>query len=75
MLGQVKMHAFRWYETEESFKRSIKLGPSAFWSHFGYANYLIAKGQLDEAIIEAKRTVELDPLSSLSRYLHSWLAL
>ena len=46
------------------YKRAIELKPNDADAHHWYGNdTLAALGQLDEAIAEAKRSVELDPLS------------
>ena len=49
---------------ERQFKRSLALNPRSAEAHFGYSNYLVAAGRLNEALTHAERAVELDPLSN-----------
>jgi TolB-like protein/tetratricopeptide (TPR) repeat protein len=50
---------------EDSFKRSLVLNPNYAEAHHWYAIYLANLGRHSEAEREAKRAVELDPLSRL----------
>jgi serine/threonine protein kinase/Flp pilus assembly protein TadD len=52
-----------WVGAEKEFKRAIELNPSYATAHHWYAGYLSAMGRHNEAIAEAKRAQELDPLS------------
>ena len=52
-----------WDAGEREYKRAIELNPSYANAHHMYAFYLVARGQIDEAIDEIKRAQELDPLS------------
>ena|SRR5215813_3860743 len=64
-LGYVKMrYDWDWPGAEREFKRAIELNPDSAQSHAGYANLLRCVGRVDEAIAEAKRSQELDPLST-----------
>jgi TolB-like protein/Tfp pilus assembly protein PilF len=55
---------WRWTEAEEEFKRAITLNPNYPTAHHWFsAYYLRPRGQLDDALREAKRAQELDPLS------------
>jgi len=51
---------------EREFKRAIELNPSEAANHDRYAMYLAAMGRFPEAMSEAKRAQELDPLSVLT---------
>lgn len=62
-LGHAHFHEFDWLAAARDFKRAIKLNPNYANAHFYYANYLIAVGQKNEAIAEARRTLRLDPVS------------
>jgi serine/threonine protein kinase/tetratricopeptide (TPR) repeat protein len=46
---------------EREFKRAIELAPGYATSHQWYAFLLIARGQIEEALIEAHMSQELDP--------------
>ena len=55
-----------WATSEKKFKRGIQLNPNYPVGHQWYAfHYLIPIGRFDEALAEAKRAQELDPLSPL----------
>jgi serine/threonine-protein kinase len=52
-----------WVGAEKEYKRAIELDPGYATGHEWYAEYLSAMGRHNEAIAEAKRAQELDPLS------------
>jgi TolB-like protein/Flp pilus assembly protein TadD len=52
-----------WASYERENKRAIALNPNYATAYYTYAQYLMAMGQFDEAIQEAKRARELDPLA------------
>jgi len=62
---------FRYLELAKSageFERSIQLNPNYATTHQWYGRLtLLALGQFDHAIAEAKRAVELDPVSPIGR--------
>jgi len=62
---------FRYLELAQSakeFERSIDLNPSYPTAHQWYGRLtLLATGQFDRALAEAKRAVELDPISPIGR--------
>jgi len=63
-LGYVKTtYDWEWPSAEREFKRAIELNPNYATAHIWYAGYLEATGRLDEAVAEAKRAQEVDPLS------------
>jgi len=67
-LGWVRFQLdWNWREAEKEFLRAIELNRSYATSHHWYAIYLSAMGRADEAIAEAKRAEELDPLSLIIR--------
>lgn len=57
-----------WAGAEQEFRRALELSPSHAPAHHEYAEYLTAVGRLPEAIREAERAVELDPLSQVARH-------
>ena len=58
------MYAWNWAEAERNFRRSLALDPNNANTHHWYnADYLLTVGRLDEAVREARRARELDPLS------------
>jgi tetratricopeptide (TPR) repeat protein len=55
---------WNWSEAEKEFKRSIELKPDYARAHQWYAiHYLTATGQLEEAVQEMKKALELEPAS------------
>src|SRR5437867_2777671 len=48
---------------EREFRRAIELNPSLANAHYFYSHCLAAHGRLDEALAEAGRAHELDPLN------------
>lgn len=68
---------FRWdwnrTETERGFQTAIKLKPAYAPAHQWYSSYLVAVERFDEAIAEAKRTEELEPLSFVASSHLGWI--
>ncbi len=52
-----------WTGAEREFKHALELTSSYVMAHEWYAEYLAALGRHDEALAEAKRAQQLDPLS------------
>lgn len=52
-----------WPGAEKEFKLSIQLNPNYPTAHQRYSLYLPVVGRLDEAVAEAKRAQQLDPLA------------
>ena len=63
-LGFVKMH-FDWdfAGAEQEYRRAIALNPGYATAHHWYAYDLVALARLDEALAEARRAQQADPLS------------
>ena len=59
------LYDWDWPEAEKQFRQAIELKPNYAEAHHWYAIYLANLGRHDEALIEAKRAQELDPLSLL----------
>jgi TolB-like protein/DNA-binding LytR/AlgR family response regulator len=62
-----------WYDwdfeqTTRSIKRAIQLSPGTASIHGFYAVFLMAAGNLDEALIEAQIATKLDPLSLKEKF-------
>ncbi len=68
---------FRWdwdrVATEREFQAAIKLKPAYASAHQWYSSYLVAVERFDEAIAEAKRTEELEPLSFVASSHLGWI--
>ncbi|MCM3869659.1 MAG: winged helix-turn-helix domain-containing protein [Pyrinomonadaceae bacterium] len=52
-----------WPEADRHFKRALGLNPNYSTAHRLYSQYLSLMGRPDEAIAEAKRALDIDPLS------------
>ena len=64
--GQVYSRDHNWQESERAFRRSIEINASLSESRMDYAmSVLFPLGRLDEAAVELRKAVELDPLSAL----------
>ena len=64
-VGNVLMSDWDWAGAGQAYQRAIELNPGHVGAHQGYSQYLTELGRLDEALTEAKRGVELDPLALL----------
>ena len=60
-----------WAGAEASFQRAIELNPSLAEARMGYAHLLSNLGRKDEAMLQARQAVALDPLSPLTNTLAS----
>jgi TolB-like protein/Flp pilus assembly protein TadD len=56
-------YEWNWTGAEQEFKRAIVLNPNYALAHSWYAMNLAAMGRYDEALSEARRAHELDPVS------------
>jgi Tfp pilus assembly protein PilF len=52
-----------WAAAGREYKRALELNPNSPGIHEEYAFYLVRRGSVEEAISEAQRGLELDPLS------------
>jgi DNA-binding winged helix-turn-helix (wHTH) protein/TolB-like protein/Flp pilus assembly protein TadD len=68
---------FRWdrdrVEAEREFQLAIKHKPTYAPAHQWYSSYLVALERFDEAVAEAKRTSELEPLSFIASSHLGWI--
>ena len=55
---------YDWSAAEKEFKRAIELRPNYAHAHEYYGWDLISVGRTEEGILESKRALELDPLST-----------
>jgi serine/threonine-protein kinase len=66
VLGWVALwYEWDWAAAEKEFRRAIALNPNVTEAHLGYGGLLSNTGRHAEAMAEARRALELDPLSPL----------
>jgi DNA-binding winged helix-turn-helix (wHTH) protein/TolB-like protein/Flp pilus assembly protein TadD len=56
-------HRWDWPQSEKELKHALSINPGYARAHHLYAIYLELMGRSEEAIVEAKRAQDLDPLS------------
>jgi DNA-binding winged helix-turn-helix (wHTH) protein/TolB-like protein len=68
-------HRWDWgkEEAEKEFQLAIKYKPTYAPAHQWYSSYLVAVGRFDDAINEAKRAQELEPLSFIGNSHLGWI--
>lgn len=68
-------HRWEWGrdEAEREFQLAIKYKPTYAPAHQWYSSFLVAMGRFDEAISEAKRAQELEPLSFIGNSHLGWI--
>jgi TolB-like protein/Flp pilus assembly protein TadD len=55
---------FDWVGAEQEFRRALELNPASGIPHLHYAiHYLRPMGRLEEALVEVRRALDIDPLS------------
>ena len=60
----IMLNEWDWSNSEKEFKRAISLNPNYPTAHHWYAQWLMFRGRIDEALQEASKAVELDPFSA-----------
>jgi len=68
VLGHIKENRYDWTNAENEYRQAIELNPSYPTAHQWYSGLLSTLGRFDEAITEAMRATELDPLSLIINY-------
>ncbi len=63
---------WNWSGAEREYKRAIELNPNSSSAHTWYAHYLVAMGRFGESIGEARRSMELDPVSQFTIDFGAW---
>ena len=62
-MANLHMNDWKWAAAETEYKRAIESNPNFVMARSNYSAYLSIIGRHDEAIAEAQRTKELDPLT------------
>lgn len=75
-LGAVNFRfEWNWQEAEKNLKRAVALNPSNPNHHLLYADYLLARGEVEAAVSEVKQAIKLDPVSLLTNGLSAYIYL
>jgi serine/threonine protein kinase/Tfp pilus assembly protein PilF len=73
-LARAKRHFdLDWQGAEQDFKKAISLNPGYSTAHLWYSDLLRDLGRMPDAIVEAKRACELDPLSLVVNTNLAWV--
>jgi DNA-binding winged helix-turn-helix (wHTH) protein/TolB-like protein len=57
-------------EAEKNYRKAIEIAPNEADTHLGYANFLTSVGRHDEAVKEAERAVQINPVAPYILTLH-----
>ena len=72
-LGYVWHYDLRWADAEREFRRAIELNPSFALAHIWYANLLMSRSRMREAITQAYTARDLDPFSLVINTNVGWV--
>jgi serine/threonine-protein kinase len=72
-LGYVRHYEWQWAEAERELKRAIDLNPSNPLSRIWYANLLMSRRRMDEALRQALVARDLDPFSPIINANVGWI--
>ena len=56
------LYDWDWTGAEGEFRRGLELSPGYATGHHWFSEFLMAMGQADQAIVQAERAVEIDPI-------------
>jgi len=69
ILGSIHMnYEWDWNAAEKEYKQALQLNPNHALTHMYYSFLMTVNERNDEAIVKAKRALELDPISN---YIHT----
>ena len=72
-LGYVRHYDWRWDEAEQEFRRAIELNPSYPLVRLWYANLLMSRGRMEEALEQVYVARNLDPFSLIVNANVGWV--
>ncbi|MDF2771901.1 MAG: Adenylate cyclase, partial [Geminicoccaceae bacterium] len=72
-LAYVRHSEWQWAEAERGFRRAIELNPSYPYAHLWYANLLMSRRRLDEALHHVRLARQLDPFSLIVNSNIGWV--
>lgn len=71
-LAHAMLHNWEWAEAEREFGHALALNHGDAMAHNFFGEYLLAVGQIEQAIIELKKAQEIDPLSLIINSVAAW---
>jgi len=72
-LGYIKLiYDWDWTGAEQEFKRAIALNPLYDTAHHWYSHELVALGRADEAMVEARRALQISPSDTVMNEHMGW---
>jgi TolB-like protein/predicted Ser/Thr protein kinase len=66
-------HMWDWAKAEAEYRRAIELNPGYATGHHWHALQLATMGRFDEAVVEARKAQDLDPLSVMVNVDVGWI--
>jgi TolB-like protein/Tfp pilus assembly protein PilF/tRNA A-37 threonylcarbamoyl transferase component Bud32 len=72
-LGYVRHYDWQFEQAEQEFKRAIELNPSYALARIWYANLLMSRDRIDEALTQVYAARELDPFSLIVNTNVGWV--
>ena len=72
-LGYAQHYDLRWADAERELRRAIELNPSYAMAHVWYANLLMSRRRMDEALAEVQLARALDPFSLIVNANVGWV--
>jgi serine/threonine-protein kinase len=66
-------HMWEWAKAEAEYRRAIELNPGYATGHHWHALQLATMNRFDEAIVEARKAQQLDPLSVMVNVDFGWI--
>jgi serine/threonine-protein kinase len=74
VLGQMyALFDWNWQNAEKAFGRAIELDPNHAAALHWFAQYLLRMGRTDEALVKARQSLRLDPVSIPTNTFLGWL--
>ena len=71
-LGRLRLREWDWPAAEQALTHALALDPNLADAHHEYAHYLSITGRTQQAVEEARRARELDPLTLLRTAFVGW---
>jgi len=73
LAGEIALYFdWDWATAEAGYRKAIELNPGSDLAHREYSNFLLAMGDTDAAIAEARIALSLDPLSVYGTHQLGW---